>query len=77
MAGQQARLVSLDPESAPVLLSLNAAAIYIGAALGSAIGGLVIDTAGLAYLGLTASGLAVFAMLHILISARVSGDYKS
>lgn len=77
MAGQQARLVSLAPESAPVVLSLNAAAIYVGAAIGSAIGGFVIDNAGLEHLGWTASGMAVIAVLHILISARVSGDYKS
>jgi len=77
MAGQQARLVSLAPESAPVVLSLNAAAIYVGAAIGSAIGGFVIDNAGLEHLGWTASGMAVIAVLHMLISARVSGDYKS
>jgi predicted MFS family arabinose efflux permease len=77
MAGQQARLVGLAPESAPVVLSLNAAAIYIGAALGSAIGGVVIDTAGLDSLGRVASALAVLALLHILISARVSGDNKT
>ena len=77
MAGQQARLVSLAPHSAPVVLSLNAAAIYIGAALGSAIGGFVIDSAGLDYLGWTASALAVLALVHILVSARVSGDFKT
>jgi len=77
MAAQQARLVSLAPNSAPVVLSLNAAAIYIGAAIGSGIGGVVIDLAGLALLGRTASAMAVLAVLHILISARISGDHNS
>jgi len=77
LAGQQARLVSLAPASAPVLLSLNAAAIYIGAAVGSAIGGAVIARSDLSWLGWTASALAVIAVLHIWISGRVSGDHKS
>ena len=77
LAGQQARLVSLAPTSAPVLLSLNAAAIYIGAAIGSAVGAFVIERAGLTALGWTASGLAVIAVIHMAISARVSRDHKS
>ncbi|HEY4923055.1 MAG TPA: MFS transporter [Roseiarcus sp.] len=36
---QQARLVSLDPALAPVTLSLNTSALYLGAAAGSALGG--------------------------------------
>ena len=39
MAPQQSRVVSLDPESQNVSLSLNASAIYVGAAIGSAAGG--------------------------------------
>jgi predicted MFS family arabinose efflux permease len=77
MAGQQARLVALAPETAPVVLSLNAAAIYVGAAVGSAIGSVVIDTTGLTGLGFTASAMAVIAVLHILLSARVSGDRQA
>lgn len=76
LAGQQARLVALDPASAPVLLSLNAAAIYIGAAIGSAIGSAVIAQWGLDGLGWMASALAILAVLHMWISARVSGDHK-
>ena len=77
MAGQQARLVSLAPESAPVVLSLNAAALYLGTAIGSAIGSFVINGAGLGALGWTASGLALVAVLHMAISARVGADHKS
>jgi predicted MFS family arabinose efflux permease len=39
---QQARLVSLDPALAPVTLSLNTSALYLGAAAGSTLGGLTI-----------------------------------
>ena len=39
---QQARLVSLDPALAPVTLSLNTSALYLGAAAGSILGGLTI-----------------------------------
>ena len=43
MVPQQARLAALDPERAPVLLALNAAAIYLGAAVGALAGGGVLD----------------------------------
>ena len=76
MAAQQARLVALAPGSAAVVLSLNAAALYLGSAIGSAIGSFVIGGAGLVALGWTASGLAFFAALHMAVSARVSGDYR-
>jgi len=39
---QQARLVSLDPALAPVTLSLNTSALYLGAAAGSTLGALTI-----------------------------------
>lgn len=39
---QQARLVSLDPALAPITLSLNTSALYLGAAVGSALGGLAV-----------------------------------
>ncbi len=74
MAAQQARLVTLAPAAAPVVLSLNAAAIYVGAAVGSAIGSAVIGIGGVLALGWIASALALIAVAHILISARLSGD---
>jgi predicted MFS family arabinose efflux permease len=39
---QQARIVSLDPALAPITLSLNVSALYLGAALGSLLGGLAV-----------------------------------
>ena len=66
MAAQQVRLISLAPAQAPVFLALNAAAIYVGAAIGSAIGGAAITWIGLTLLGVTggAIALAAFAILR-------------
>jgi predicted MFS family arabinose efflux permease len=50
-ATQQARLVSLDPPRAPVLLALHSSGIYIGASAGSAIAGHVLDSFGDRWLG--------------------------
>lgn len=53
---QQHRLVGRVPQSAPVVISLNASAIYIGTGLGAAIGGQV-----LSFMPITAPGWAGFA----------------
>jgi predicted MFS family arabinose efflux permease len=68
MPAQQSRVVSLDPERQNVSLSLNASAIYIGAAIGSAAGGQIIDHLGFSALG-WASSIATLAVLgHIFVS---------
>lgn len=71
MAGQQSRLISLAGPQAPVVLALNAAAIYIGAALGSALGALIIAGFGIIYVGLAAGLVAGFALLHLVLSTRL------
>jgi predicted MFS family arabinose efflux permease len=48
---QQARLVGLNPALAAVLLSLNASAIYVGVAFGSALGGAVVARGTISDLG--------------------------
>jgi len=63
MAAQQVRLISLAPAQAPVFLALNAAAIYVGAAIGSAIGGAAITLVGLTLLGVTGGFIAFLAFL--------------
>lgn len=73
MAGQQARLLSLAPERAPVLLALNAAAIYVGAAIGSALSGQVLAAYGVLALGIAGGATALLAIAHILLSRRISG----
>ena len=71
MAAQQARLIGLAPDAAPVILALNAAGVYVGAALGSAIGGMVLAGFGLAPLGLVAGALMVLALVHLRLSVRL------
>lgn len=70
MAGQQMRLIGLAGPKAPVVLALTAAFIYIGAALGSFIGALVIARFGLDGLGIAAGACASLALVNVLLSAR-------
>lgn len=72
MAAQQARLVTLAPEATPVMLALNAAGVYVGAAIGSAFGGLVLAGFGLWPLGLVAGALMLVALAHLRLSVRLS-----
>lgn len=72
MVPQQSRLVSIAPESQNVSLALNASAIYVGTALGSAAGGAILAGLGLDALGWS-GGLAALAVLcHILLSIRLA-----
>lgn len=71
MAGQQTRLIGAAGPQAPVVLALNAAAIYIGAAVGTALGGLVIAGYGLTAVGMAGGVAALFALLHLLLSLRL------
>ena len=72
-APQQARVIGLAPDRAPVVLSLNAAAIYVGTAAGAAVGGVVIDSIGIMALGIGGGLVGLLAVANILISRRVSG----
>ncbi len=72
MAAQQVRLFALAGHRAPVVLALNAAAIYVGAAIGAALGGLMITNFGLLSLGITAGIGASLALAHLTLSARLS-----
>ena len=70
MAAQQMRLIGLSGARAPVVLALNAAAIYVGAAMGSAWGGLIIAGFGLRALGIAAGLTAIATLIHLTLSAR-------
>jgi len=64
---QQTRLAAAAPNLVPVVLSLNASAIYIGVAIGSTLGGLVIERASVrevSWIGLAAcaAGLLLLAL---------------
>lgn len=48
---QASRVLAIAPESAPLALSLNYSALYLGVAFGSMIGGQIIAHIGLEYLG--------------------------
>ncbi|MDX8504787.1 hypothetical protein RFM40_05445 [Mesorhizobium sp. VK22E] len=41
-APQQSRLLSIEPENGPLVIALNNSTIYLGSALGAALGGLLI-----------------------------------
>ncbi|MEL7099613.1 MAG: MFS transporter [Pseudomonadota bacterium] len=71
MAGQQMRLISLAGPRAPVVLALNAAAIYVGAALGSGLGAWVLDSYGVIWTGLAAGLCAFGALIHLQLSAAL------
>ncbi|MGR3466650.1 MAG: MFS transporter [Shimia sp.] len=74
VAAQQSRLVRLAGATAPVALGLNAASIYVGGTIGSAIGALVLTGFGTWALGLFGGMVALAALAHITVSARVSGS---
>ncbi|MEM1365402.1 MAG: MFS transporter [Pseudomonadota bacterium] len=74
VSGQQVRLIGLLPEAPSVVLALNASAIYVGTALGSFAGSLVISKFGLDALGIAASIGALIALVNLLASGFVSGD---
>ncbi|MEO0937314.1 MAG: MFS transporter [Pseudomonadota bacterium] len=72
MAGQQMRLIGLAGPRAPVVLALNAAAIYVGAALGSGLGAWVLETYGVIWTGLAAGLCALGALIHLQLSAAMT-----
>ena len=69
IAPQQSRLTQIAPDRQAVVLALNAAAIYLGAAAGSALGGAVIGRFGVRALGVCA-GLAALVGLANILAAR-------
>lgn len=65
MVPQQARLAALEPPLVPVLFALNASAIYVGAALGSALGGWLLQAIALAQLGFGGAALMLLAAASV------------
>ncbi|MFD9895526.1 MFS transporter [Amycolatopsis sp. NPDC059027] len=68
MVPQQHRLFSIAPDASTVALGLNGSAIYVGIALGSALGGTVLAGAGAGWLGPVGAAAAVAAL--VLATAR-------
>jgi predicted MFS family arabinose efflux permease len=67
ITAQQARLVALAPALAPISLSLNSSAIYLGSAMGAAAGALVIRDGVMERLGWVAAGFGLAALLSVLL----------
>lgn len=67
---QQHRLISLKPDSASVLISLNQAIVYLAIALSGSIGGLGIEWVGSDNLGFMSMALAVLALVLSLSLKR-------
>jgi predicted MFS family arabinose efflux permease len=63
---QQHRLVTTDPHMASITLSLNASALYLGAAMGAALGSATIRFATLANIGISGSVCALIAFAFLL-----------
>jgi MFS transporter, DHA1 family, inner membrane transport protein len=77
MVPQQMRLVSLAPQAQGVVLALNAAAIYVAASLGSALGGQVFTRSGLAETGIAGGAVAMLGVVHLLLSIRLERRARS
>ena len=71
MTPQQSRLVTLLPWAPGLALSLNASGLYAGSAIGGAIGGVIVDRAGLQPLGPGAAVLLLVTLLLLAWSSRV------
>lgn len=70
MTAQQARLVALEPAQAPLGLSLNSSAIYLGSAMGAAAGALVVAEGATRQLGWVAALFGLAALLSVLFGGR-------
>jgi DHA1 family inner membrane transport protein len=68
---QQARLAALEPAKAPVLFALHAAAIYVGACVGSLIGGQTLKIGGYDALGPSGAAFIVIALGSLGVVARM------
>jgi predicted MFS family arabinose efflux permease len=66
---QQARLVSLDPALAPITLSLNVSALYLGAAIGSLLGGLAVRQGSVGAVGWVAAASELVALALLVATA--------
>lgn len=72
MVPQQARLVALAPADSQIMLALNASAVYVGGALGSAIGAVTVSRAGLWWTGPVGALVGALALAHLLLAIRLA-----
>jgi MFS transporter, DHA1 family, inner membrane transport protein len=67
---QQQRAVAVNPERSNLVLALNNSALYLGASIGAAAGGLVISSASVALLAPTGAAVAVLGLVALLLLPR-------
>jgi predicted MFS family arabinose efflux permease len=67
---QQQRAVAVNPERSNLVLALNNSALYLGASIGAAAGGLVISSASVALLAPTSAAVAVLGLVALLLLPR-------
>jgi predicted MFS family arabinose efflux permease len=65
---QQARLISLDPAMAPITLSLNISALYVGVAIGSSLGAWTVTRWSVDAIGLVAGASEVVALAWLALA---------
>ncbi|MGH6938029.1 MFS transporter [Hypericibacter sp.] len=70
MAPQQARVAQFAPQAVGIVLSINAAMIYIGITVGSAVGSRILGWYGIEALGIAGGLVAVLALAHLIASGR-------
>ncbi|MEV4111145.1 MFS transporter [Nonomuraea sp. NPDC049695] len=66
---QQLRLISAAPQETAVVVGLNASALYLGIALGTALGGLLLPV-GVPIALAAAAGLAVLSLVYLALTRR-------
>ena len=71
MPPQQSRLAAIAPSGVALALALNAAMIYAGIAVGSAIAAQILGRFGLEGLGVAAGVMAVLALAHLWVSTLI------
>ncbi|WP_158881502.1 MFS transporter [Amycolatopsis anabasis] len=70
-APQQHRLIAAAPREAPLVVALNASAIYLGIGAGTALGGLVLTLGAPALYGMSAA-VAALALVYLLLTGKTS-----
>jgi predicted MFS family arabinose efflux permease len=73
---QASRLIKLVPDAAPLVLSLNASAIYLGVALGSVVGGEVLTYAAPVDLGWIAALFPAAAFVVVALTGWPAKQYQ-
>lgn len=69
---QQHRILKLAPSHTQVILALNVSIMYLGGAVGAALGGTLLHYIPLAWLGALGAGCTLIALLVFFLSIRVS-----